>query len=262
MTNASSRKNILKFLILFTVFLTAILILSCEKQEDDPDIEVEEASSESSSLYLFDYKKIILEGTSSIGTKIKNCNAYLDIYGDLVFFGELENTSNTVKTDIGITIDFLNSKGAAIHSPVLPIPVNYLRKGAIYPFHYYFTDREKYIDLSMIKTGVNYREYHKDFEGNPIVKIGNYFYEGDYLIIEGKVINLGKEKIKDIKLLCTFYDNKNRIVFIKECCLIREKMMPLEEQSFELKVLLDQYLEEFTHYHFEIFFEDEIRVSS
>ncbi|MCD4668945.1 MAG: hypothetical protein K8S14_00720, partial [Actinomycetia bacterium] len=69
-------------------------------------------------------------------------------------------------------------------------------------------------------------------------------------------------KIKNIRLLCTFYDNKNRIVFIKECYLMREKMMPSEEQSFELKILLDRYLEEFTHYYFEIFFEDEIKVSS
>lgn len=262
MTNVNHRKNILKFLIFFTISLAVIYILSCQKREDAPGMEAEEISSESSSLYLFDYKEIILEGTSSVGTKIKNCNVYLDIYGDLVFFGELENTSNTVKTDIEITIDFLNSKGVAIHSLTLPIPVNYLRKGARYPFHYYFTDREKYIDLSMIKTGVNYREYHKNFEGNPIAETENYFYEGDYLIIKGRVINLGKEKIKNIRLLCTFYDNKNRIVFIKECYLMREKMMPSEEQSFELKILLDQYLKEFTHYYFEIFFEDEIRVSS
>jgi len=82
------------------------------------------------------------------------------------------------------------------------------------------------------------------------------------LIIEGRIINLGKEKIKDIKLLCTFYNRKDRVVFIKECFLKRESMMPSEEQDFKLIVLLDKYLEEFTHYDFEIFFEDEIRVST
>ncbi len=260
MTNVSRRKKFLKILIFFTISLTAIFIFSCEKKGSGPGMEAEEIPGESTSLYLFDYREIILKGTSSIGTEIKNCNAYLDIYGDLVFFGELENTTSTIKTDIEITMDFLNSKGDPVHSLAVPIPVNYLRKGAKYPFHYYFTDREKYIDLSMIKAGVNYREYYKGLEGNPIAETENYFYEGDYLIIEGRVINLGKEKIKNIKLLCTFYDNKNRIVFIKECYLMREKMMPLEEQNFTLKVLLDQYLEKFTHYYFEVFFEDEIKV--
>jgi len=177
-----------------------------------------------------------------------------------VFFGELENTSKTIKTDIEITVDFLNSNKLSIHSAIVSVPVNYLRSGAKYPFHYYFTEREKYIDLYIIKTGVNYRQHNKDFEGNPIVEAENYFYEGDYLIIEGRVINLGKEKIKNVKLLCTFYDKKDRIVFIKECYLAREKMMPSEEQEFQLIILLDQYLKEFTHYNFEIFFEDGIKV--
>lgn len=257
--NASCKKIIFSFLILFIGFLSAALVLSCQTQEDYYGRE-EESPSSDSSLDLFDYKSILIKNTSSIGTKIKNCNVYLDIYGDLVFFGELENTSNIIKTDIEITIDFLNSNKSPIHTATVSIPVNYLRSGARYPFHYYFTEKEKYIDLSIIKTGVNYRQHHKNFEGNPIVEAENYFYEGDYLIIEGKVINLGKEKIKNVKLLCTFYDKKDKIVFIKECYLAREKMMPSEEQEFQLTILLDQYLKEFTHYNFEIFFEDGIKV--
>jgi hypothetical protein len=38
-------------------------------------------------------------------------------------------------------------------------------------------------------------------------------------------------------------------------------MIPEEEQKFTLKVLLDEYLPEFTHYRFEIFFEDKIKTS-
>ena len=260
MTNVSCRKIIFKLSTLFIVFLIAMLVFSCQKQEYYPSMEGGSLSGESSNIDLFDYKSILVKNTSSIGTKIKNCNTYLDIYGDLVFFGELENTSNTIKTDIEITIDFLNSKKHPVHSVIVAVPINYLRSGAKYPFYYHFTEREKYIDLSVIKTGVNYRQYHKDFKGNPIVEAENYFYEGDYLIIEGRVINLGKEKIKNVKLLCTFYDKKDRIVFIKECYLAREKMMPSEEQEFQLIILLDQYLKEFTHYNFEIFFEDGIKV--
>ncbi|MCJ7666115.1 MAG: hypothetical protein MUO59_05185, partial [Actinobacteria bacterium] len=87
-----------------------------------------------------------------------------------------------------------------------------------------------------------------------------YFYKDEYLIIQGKAINLGSEKIKNLKLLCTFYNNKDRVVFIEECYLQREKMMPSEEQTFTLEILIDRYQEEFTHYGFEIFFEDEIRI--
>ena len=49
-----------------------------------------------------------------------------------------------------------------------------------------------------------------------------------------------------------------------QCVIVlkRVEMMPSEEQTFTLEILLDEYLEEFTHYNFEIFFEDEIRVSA
>ncbi|HAJ94954.1 MAG TPA: hypothetical protein DCP02_01855 [Actinobacteria bacterium] len=259
-TNASCTKFFFKFLIFFLASLAIISIVSCQDQKDHHVMEEGSLPDETSSLDLFDYKSILIKNTSSIGTKIKNCNIYIDIYGDLVFLGELENISTIIKTDVEITIDFLNSNNDPIHSVIVSVPVNYLRSGAKYPFHYYFTEREKYIDLSIIKTGVNYRQHHKDFVGNPIVEAENYFYEDNYLIIEGRVVNLGKEKIKNVKLLCTFYDKRDRIVFIKECYLTRERMMPSEEQKFQLIILLDQYLKEFTHYNFEIFFEDGIKM--
>lgn len=254
-TNARS----LGSLIIIAAVMASMLIPGCQKQTAASPAG-EEKPSEAAYIDLFDYTGILIKNTSSIGTKIKNCNVYLDIYGDLVFFGELENTSDTAKTDIEITIDFLNSNNGAVHSAIIKIPINYLRSGARYPFHYYFTEKEKYIDIFSIKTGVNYRQYQKNLEGNPIAEAENYFYEDDYLIIEGSVINLGKEKIKNIRLLCTFYDKRDRVVFIKETHLAREKMMPSEDQKFQLKILLDQYLKEFTHYSFEVFFEDEIKV--
>ena len=121
---------------------------------------------------------------------------------------------------------------------------------------------QQHIDISTIKVGVNYKEYNKNFKGNPIVETEDYFYRDQYLIIQGRVINLGKEKIKNLKLLCTFYSDRDKVVFIKECYLKRLKMMPSEEQIFTMEILLDEYLEEFTHYSFEIFFEDETRVSA
>lgn len=121
--NVSCRKIFLKFLALFIASLAAVLVLSCQKQEGHSSMEEGSLSGESSSLDLFDYKSILIKNTSSIGTKIKNCNAYLDIYGDLAFFGELENTSNTIKTDIEITIDFLNSNKLPVHSAIVSVPV-------------------------------------------------------------------------------------------------------------------------------------------
>ena len=162
------------------------------------------------------------------------------------------------KTDIEITLDFYDKRENKIISVNIPAVVNYLRGGETLPFYYYLTEREKYIDISKLKVGVNYKDYYERFKGNPIVENESQGYVGDYLIIEGRVINLGKGRIGTIKLFCTFYNNKDQVVFIKQCHLSAEEMVQGEEQGFVLKVLLDEYLPEFTHYRFEIFFEDEI----
>ncbi|MFC2145254.1 hypothetical protein ACFLQQ_02880 [Actinomycetota bacterium] len=239
-----------------------LLLSSCTQDPEISNALPAGQNSDNGELYLFDYKRINIESTSSIGAELKNCNVYLDLYGDLIILGELENTSPTTKTDIEITLSFISRGGDNILETVIPVIPNYLKSGAKYPFHYYFGDRQKYIEISTIKVGLNYKEYNKNFKGNPIVEIEDYFYRDESLIIQGRVINLGREKIKNLKLICTFYSDRDKVVFIKECYLTRVTMMPSEKQVFTLEVLLDEYLEEFTHYNFEIFFEDEIRVSA
>jgi hypothetical protein len=259
MMSASLVKKVIKFIIFFIVSSALITSLSCS--QGSSSVSDQEAAPDSQgSLYLFDYENILIKNTSSIGIEVKNCNAYLDIFGELVFFGEVENTSGNLKTDLEITLDFLDREGNQICSSTIPASVNYLRRKARYPFHYYFTEKERYIDLYAIRTGVNYSEYNKSLEGNPIVEVENYFYDDDRMVVEGRVINIGRGQIKGLKLLCTFYDRRDRVVFVKQCYLSRERMMPMEEQEFELSLLMDQYLKEFTHYRFEVFFEDEIKV--
>jgi hypothetical protein len=259
MMSASIIKKVIKSVILLTVLSVLITLFSCGDSSSD-GYDHEAVPDSQSSPYLFDYENILIKNTSSIGIEVKNCNAYLDIYGELAFFGEAENTSDNIKTDLELTLDFLDREGNQIYSSKIPASVNYLRRKARYPFHYYFTEKEKYIDLCTIRTGVNYSEYNKSLEGNPIVEVENYFYEGDRMIIEGRVVNIGSSQIKSLRLLCTFYDGKDRVVFIKQCYLSRERMMPMEEQEFELILLMDRYLKEFTDFRFEVFFEDEIRV--
>ncbi|MBM3702026.1 MAG: hypothetical protein FJW63_03360 [Actinobacteria bacterium] len=251
------------FLIII-IFLSFVLLTSC-KLKDNPDEKLISSGSyntaDERSLYLFDYEKIKLESTSSIDVKIENCNLYLDIYEDLVILGEVKNVSKVNKTDIEITIDFYDKHGEKIISAVIPAYINYLRGGSRLPFYYYLTEREKYIDVSKIKIGVNFKDYYERFEGNPIVENESYYYKEDYLIIEGKVINIGEGKIRNLKLFCTFYNDKNQVVFIKKCYLSREEMISGGEQKFTLRVLLDEYLPGFTHYRFEVFFEDEIKTT-
>lgn len=253
-------KSIRNTFIIISTILVIFIAFSC-RQSSGGESGAEEGPAQNRELFLFDYKDIQINTTSSIGTEIKNCNVYLDMYGDLIILGELENTSSTIKTDIEITIDFIGGGSQTIHTAVVPVKPNYLGQGDSYPFHYYFTEKQKYIDIKSLKIGVNYLDYNNDFKGNPIAEIEEYFYEGDYLIIKGRVVNLGSEKIKDLRLLCTFYDSRDKVVFIKECFLPRERMMPGEVQEFTLKVLMDHYLQDFTHFDFEIFFEDEIRVN-
>jgi hypothetical protein len=261
MTNARTIKKIIKIILLISMSIAMVLTFSCSNQAKNV-IKEENPYDGGSGIYLLDCENIFIKNTSSIGIEVKNCNAYLDIFGELVFFGEIENTSGNLKTDLEITLDFLDKEGKPIHSSKIPATVNYLRRKARYPFHYYFTEKERYIDLYAIRTGINYSEYYKSLEGNPIVEVENYYYDDDLMAIEGRVVNIGKGQIKGLKLLCTFYDKIDRVVFIKQCYLSRERMMPMEEQEFTLNLLLDQYLEEFTHFRFEIFFEDEIKVSA
>jgi len=240
-------------LIIFSSFF--ILISSCRPKNntDNTDEKLESFNSSSDSrtdsieksLYLFDYEKIKLEDTSSIGVKIKNCNLYTDIYEDMVIMGEIENVSTVNKTDIEITFNFYNKDGGEIITDTVPALVNYLRAGSRLPFCYYLDEKEKYIEISKVKIGVNYKDYYKRFKGNPIAENEKYYYiyagNDNYLVIEGRLVNIGDKKVKNLKLLCTFYNSKGRVVFIKKCYLPREEMIPEEEQKFTLKVLLDEY---------------------
>jgi len=236
-------------------------LMSCGCLEEAGTGMQSAAASRDSGLYLFDYRQISIDTTSSVGARVKNCNIYLDIYGGLVVLGELENTSNTVKTDIEITIDFEAAGQDIIHSALVPVKAEYLGKGAKCPFIYYYNDSEKYIELSSVRIGVNYRDHNYSFRGNPIARVEEYFYQDDHLVIKGSIKNIGEEKIKDLALLCTFYDNRDRVVFIKECYIPRDRMMPQEEQDFILEMLLDDYLKDFAGFQFQVFFSDEIRVN-
>ncbi len=226
--------------------------------------EVEEETLYGEDLYLFDYEKIALEKTGSIGIEIKNCNIYTDIYEDLIILGEIENISTVNKTDIEVTLDFYNKDNEVIMSETIPSPVNYLNVGSRLPFYYYLYEREKFIEINKIKIGADYKDYNRGFKGNPVVEGEKYYYsgEGNSLVIEGSIINIGENKIKNLELFCTFYNDKEQVVFIKNCYLLREEMIPGEEQRFTLEVMLDEYLPGFTHYRFEVFFEDEIKAAA
>ncbi len=263
MTSADLQRIAFNIFIVFLIVIISssfVFLISCRLEGDTDGQSADLGDYDNgSSLYLFDYEKIVLENTGSIDVKIENCNLYLDIYEDLVILGEIENVSKVNKTDIEITLDFYDKHGEEIISVTIPALVDYLRGGSRLPFYYYLTDKEKYINISRVKIGANYKDYYERFEGNPIVENERYYYEEDCLVIEGRVINIGGEKIRNLKLFCTFYNDKDQVVFVKKCYLPKEEMIPEGKQIFNLKVLLDEYLPEFTHYRFEVFFEDEIK---
>jgi hypothetical protein len=66
--------------------------------------------------------------------------------------------------------------------------------------------------------------------------------------------------VEDLKLFLTFYDFKNEVISIKQCYLPKDKLEELENEAFIVKVLLDEYLRNFTHYRIEIFFRDSLKV--
>jgi hypothetical protein len=270
MTNASAGKTELNTRIIYAIllppilFFTLLLLLSCGTRDNSIETTANTHSEkiiEDGSLFLFDHDKIVIDETDTAGIRIKNSNLYLDIYEDMVIMGEVENNSKGNKTDIEITLDFYNKNGEKIISRTIPAFANYMRSGSRLPFCYYLDKKEKYIEISLVKIGVNYKDYNEAFRGNPIVKTENYYYgnSGEYLVVEGRVFNIGSGRVKNLKLFCTFYDSKDRVVLIKKCYLLREEMIPDEEQKFSIKIPFDEYIPEFTHYRFGIFFEDEIK---
>jgi hypothetical protein len=266
------RLNTLPVFLIIITFIFPLLLTSCELYENLVEVpahneEGEETTEETSygeDLSLFDCSNIELDITGAIGIEIKNCNVYADIYEDLIILGEIENISDVNKTDIRFTFDFYDKRDEVIMSEEIPALANYLGAGKRLPFHYYMSEREKFIEISRIKVGVNYKDYNRRFEGNPVVEEEKHYFtdDGSYLVTEGRVINIGESKIKNLEVFCTFYNSREQVAFIRKCYILREEMIPGEEQEFKLEVMLDEYLPEFTHYRFEAFFEDEAKTAA
>jgi hypothetical protein len=211
-------------------------------------------------LVFFDYKKIRLEVTTSIGVKIENCNLVLDYFGNLNFLGEIENLSNSSKTSLVITFEFYDKKNELIFSDSMPLSINYLRVSSKIPFSYTVKDPEKFINISKIKAGINYQDYYKLFTGNIIARRENFFYRDNILHVEGKLINIGESKVSNLFLLATFFDKKDGVVFIRQCYLPENELQSGDEENFSIEVELGKYTPGFTHYNFEVYFEDSVKM--
>ena len=224
-----------------------------------PDSSFSSGASEDS-LVFFDYKKIKLDITTSIGVKMKNCNLVLDYFGNLNFLGEIENISGSSKTSLVITFEFYDKKDELIFSDSMPLNMNYLRVSSKIPFSYTVTNQEQFINISKIKAGVNYKDYYKLFTGNTIVRREKFFYKENILHIEGRLINIGESKVDNLFLLATFFDKKDGVAFIRQCYLQKNSLLPQEQESFSLEVASGKYTPNFTHYDFEAFFEDSVNI--
>jgi hypothetical protein len=243
--------------------MSVVFFVSCQKEglitNDQPETVTSESSEEDDQFYFFDYTKIKIDTTQSIDIKIKNSNIYTDIYGDLLILGEIVNFSTINKTDIEVTFNFYDKLDNLIDSGTLEASANYLKIGGVLPFVYNYEEKSKYIDIAKIKIGINYKNYNKDLIGNPVIASENFYYDKDILKIEGTVINTGQNKIEDLKLLATFYNNKNQVVFIRKCNYLKNSLLPLEDEKFTLDILMDEYIQSFTHYKIEAFFKDSLK---
>lgn len=277
MKNANFKKSLLLTIILFLMFISA----ACSKLEDfssnisesfsfQPGAMEEAVSTitdnssqtdkNNASLIFFDYEKIKTDVTTSIGVKIKNTNVFTDYFGNLCIMGEILNVSNSTKTNILLTIDFQDKKGESLHSDKISISANYLRPESKIPFSYMLSDNKRYIDIATIKIGVDYNDHYKLLKSNIIANKENFIYKNDILAIKGKIVNIGESKAVNIELLSTFYDIQDRVVLIKKCFLEKDELLPKEEQGFALDVLFSKYTKKFTHYDFEVFFEDSVEM--
>jgi hypothetical protein len=209
---------------------------------------------------LFDYTAISIDITKSLDIEIKNCGIYMDIYDDLIIMGEVKNSSLLYKTNVEITFDFYDSKGVLLDSQKVKTIADYILPGKSFPFSFIYDKKTKYIDISKIKVGVNYKNYNKSFEGFPVAAMKNFYYIDDMMIINGNVSNIGSSDIEDLKLTGVFYNYLNRVVFLKECYLAKDKLFAGQAEDFVLRILLDEYTPQFTHFKFEASFRDTLKV--
>ena len=216
---------------------------------------------EETPVYLFDYKSVNLKPTESIDLLIKNCNIYTDIYGDMVVLGEIENISGVWKTNIEITFNFFDGSGREIDSIKIQGLANYLQPGSRMPFYLVYETRANYINISGIKIGTNFKNYNKSFKGLPVIAEEDRSFQNKTFSIKGKVTNIGENNIEDLKIFATFYNLKNRVVFIKKCFIENNEMDSSGVQDFGVAVLLDEYIKDFTHYRFEAFFRDSVKAA-
>jgi len=274
-TSASPKKPQLNkplIFIIITTFLLPLLLTSCaiydvfkrEPEGSGNGTGTGEGKLYDEGLFLFDPGKIKLDITSAIGMEIKNCNISTDIYEDLIILGEAENISEVNKKDIRFTFDFYDEKDEAIISGDTPALVNYLGAGSRLPFYYYMDEKDRFIEIYRIRVGVDYKDYNRSFDGNPVVEEERRYFTGDgkYMVVEGRIINIGEVRIKNIEVFSTFYNDREQVVFIRKCYTLRKEMIPGEEQKFKLELMLDEYLPEFTHYRFGVFFEDEVKTGA
>jgi len=216
--------------------------------------------TDNTSASLFDYTAIKINTTKSLDIEIKNCEVYLDIDGDLLILGEIKNSSLLYKTNVEITFDFYNSKGEVLDSQKVKTIANYILPGKRFPFSLVYDKRAKYIDIAMVKIGANYKNYNKSFEGFPVVTRKNFYYIDDIMVINGNISNIGGNDIEDLKLVGVFYNYRNRVVFLKVCYLAKDKLFARQTKDFVLKILLDEYTPQFTHFKFEAAFRDTLKV--
>jgi hypothetical protein len=220
------------------------------------------SSSEDGSLNasLFDYTAIKIDPTKSLGTEVINSNIYLDIDGDLMILGEIKNSSTLYITNLEVTFDFFNSKGDILDTQKVKTIADYILPGKSFPFSFVYDKRSKYINISKVKIGVNYKNYNKSFQGFPVAAKKNFYYIDDMMVINGNVSNIGSSDIENLKLTGVFYNYKNKVVFLKETYLSSDKLFAGQSKDFVLKILLDEYTPQFTHFKFEASFRDTLKV--
>jgi len=249
--------------IYITILLLVFLIFTgCSGktlfEEQDKTEQTPAATETQNQLIYFDYEEIDILISNSLDIDIRNNYIFLDDYNDLIINGELNNNSQENITDIEVTFDINDSQGNILFSDRVPIGIRYMQVGKTYPFTFHYGEESNYIKVDNVRIGVNYKRYNNIFLGNPLVREQRYHYQGDMLVVEGNMINIGRKKIEDLMVLATFYDKRGRVLFIRECFIKENSLPPMGEQEYILEIDLRGKVKEFTHYDIEVFFNDAI----
>lgn len=180
-----------------------------------------------------------LKGDSKGGVRkskieIESSNDYIDERGNLHIVGEVRNVGIKNAGSVRILVELMNEEGKVLAKNFSSALIEIIPPGETSPFDVVFSGNE-ILDTAKYKLGVEW----KDTASKPVtgLKVVDYKTEADsrgVIHVMGEVVNSSKKPLQDVKVVATFYDDRERVILVGSTCI--STAAPGKRVPFELTV--------------------------